>query len=281
MCERFLSSCGIGLRAQHHCELLARRPPLGWVEVHSENFFARGGVQRDVLNAVRGAYPLSLHGVGLSIGSTDPLDSRHLGALARLVRDFEPMLVSEHLSWGSVNGRFMNDLLPLPYTEEALRHTAARVRSVQDVLGRQILIENVSSYLQFTASEMPEWEFLVALAAESGCAILLDLNNLYVNAMNHDFDPYEYLDFMPPLAVREIHLAGHAVKRIGTRDVLMDTHGTAVCEVVWELYGRALERFGPLPTLIEWDTDLPALEVLVAGARKIEQQLQVRRGVAA
>jgi uncharacterized protein len=273
--------CGIGLRAQHHCELLARRPPVGWVEAHSENFFARGGVPRDVLNEVRTLYPLSLHGVGLSIGSTDPLDPRHLGALARLVRDFDPMLVSEHLSWGSVDGRFMNALLPLPYTEEALRHTAARVRTVQDVLGRQILIENVSSYLQFTASEMPEWEFLVALAAESGCAILLDLNNVYVNAMNHSFDPYEYLDFMPPAAVREIHLAGHAVNRIGTRDVLMDTHGTPVCEVVWELYGRALERFGPVPTLIEWDTDLPALDVLVAEAHQIEQLLQVRRAVAA
>ena len=210
MCDSFPRGCGIGLRAQHHRELLARRPPLGWVEAHSENFFARGGVQRDVLNEVRTLYPLSLHGVGLSIGSTDPLDPQHLGALARLVRDFDPMLVSEHLAWGSVDGRFMNDLLPLPYTEEALRHTAARVRSVQDVLGRQILIENVSSYLQFTASEMPEWEFLVALAAESGCAILLDLNNLYVNAMNHGFDPYEYLDFMPPRAVREIHLAGHS-----------------------------------------------------------------------
>jgi uncharacterized protein len=281
MCDSSPRGCGIGLRAQHHGELLARRPPLGWVEAHSENFFARGGLQRDVLNEVRTLYPLSLHGVGLSIGSTDPLDTRHLGALARLVRDFDPMLVSEHLSWGSVDGRFMNDLLPLPYTEEALRHTAARVRSVQDVLGRQILIENVSSYLQFTASEMPEWEFLVALAAESGCAILLDLNNLYVNAMNHAFDPYEYLDFMPPHAVREIHLAGHAVHRIGTRDVLMDTHGTPVCEMVWELYGRALERFGPLPTLIEWDTDLPALDVLVAEAHKVEQLLQVRRGVAA
>jgi uncharacterized protein len=281
MYDNFPRCCGIGLRAQHHCELLARRPSLGWVEAHSENFFARGGVQRDVLTEVRTLYPLSLHGVGLSIGSTDPLDRRHLGALARLVRDFDPMLVSEHLSWGSVDGRFMNDLLPLPYTEEALRHTAARVRTVQDVLGRQILIENVSSYLQFTASEMPEWEFLVALAAESGCAILLDLNNVYVNAMNHSFDPYEYLDFMPPLAVREIHLAGHAVNRIGTRDVLMDTHGTPVCEVVWELYGRALERFGPVPTLIEWDTDLPALDVLVAEAHKIEQLLQVRRAVAA
>jgi uncharacterized protein (UPF0276 family) len=281
MYELFPRCCGIGVRAQHYCELLARRPALGWIEAHSENFFARGGVQRDVLNELRSHYLLSLHGVGLSIGSTDAFDRRHLGALARLVRDCDPTLVSEHLSWGSVDGRFMNDLLPLPYTEEVLRHTATRVRTVQEVLGRQILIENVSSYLQFTASEMPEWQFLAALAAESGCAILLDLNNLYINAMNHGFDPYEYLDFIPPLAVREIHLAGHAVQRIGTREVLLDTHATAVCAAVWKLYDRALERFGPVPTLIEWDADVPALDVLVAEAHKIEQLLQVRSALAA
>jgi hypothetical protein len=273
--------CGIGLRAEHHAELLARRPTVGWVEVHSENFFARGGLQRAVLEKARALYPLSLHGVGLSIGSTDRIDEAHLNKLARLVRDFEPMLLSEHLSWGSIDGRFMNDLLPLPYTQEALRHTAARVRTVQEVLGRQILIENISSYLEFTSSEMPEWEFLVALAAESGCAILLDLNNIYVNAMNHGFDPYQYLNFIPPPAVLEIHLAGHSVMRIGTRAVLIDTHGTPVCDAVWQLYAAALERFGPVPTLIEWDSDLPPLEVLLAEARKIEQRLQVRRADAA
>jgi hypothetical protein len=254
---------------------------VGWVEVHSENFFARGGLQRAVLEKARALYPLSLHGVGLSIGSTDRIDEAHLNKLARLVRDFEPMLLSEHLSWGSIDGRFMNDLLPLPYTQEALRHTAARVRTVQEVLGRQILIENISSYLEFTSSEMPEWEFLVALAAESGCAILLDLNNIYVNAMNHGFDPYQYLNFIPPPAVLEIHLAGHSVMRIGTRAVLIDTHGTPVCDAVWQLYAAALERFGPVPTLIEWDSDLPPLEVLLAEARKIEQRLQVRRADAA
>lgn len=273
--------CGIGLRAEHHAELLARRPTVGWVEVHSENFFARGGLQRAVLEKARALYPLSLHGVGLSIGSTDRIDEAHLNQLARLVRDFEPMLVSEHLSWGSIDGRFMNDLLPLPYTQEALRHTAARVRTVQEGLGRQILIENISSYLEFTSSEMPEWEFLVALAVESGCAILLDLNNIYVNAMNHGFDPYQYLNFIPPAAVREIHLAGHSVMRVGTRAVLIDTHGTPVCDAVWQLYAAALERFGPVPTLIEWDSDLPPLEVLVGEARKIEQRLQVRRADAA
>jgi uncharacterized protein (UPF0276 family) len=273
--------CGVGLRAQHCAELLVRRPALGWLEAHSENYFGRGGAQRRTLNELRALYPVSLHGVGLSIGSADPLDELHLDELARLVRDFEPMLVSEHLSWASIDGRFVNDLLPLPYTEEALRHTAARVRTVQERLGRQILIENISSYIEFNASQMTEWEFLVALTAESGCAILLDLNNIYVNAMNHGFDPYRYLNFIPQAAVREIHLAGHSVNRIGTRDVLVDTHGTPVCAAVWELYSAALERFGPVPTLIEWDMDLPPLDVLVAEARKMEPALQVRRAAAA
>jgi hypothetical protein len=274
-------SSGIGLRSQHHAEFLERRPAVGWIEVHGENHFARGGLQREVLAKVCAHCPLSLHGVGLSIGSTDPLDSTHLAEVARLQRDFDPVLVSEHLAWGSVDGRFMNDLLPLPYTEEALRHTAGRVRAVQDVLGRQILIENVSSYLEFEDSEMAEWEFLVALTAEAGCAILLDVNNLYVNAVNHGFDPCLYLDCIPPQAVHEIHLAGHSVRRLGTRELLIDTHAAPVCSAVWQLYGAALERFGPVRTLIEWDADLPELDVLLAEAMKIEQVLEVRHADAA
>jgi uncharacterized protein (UPF0276 family) len=272
---------GIGLRSQHHAEFLGRRPPVGWVEVHSENFFARGGQQRAVLAEVAAHYPLSLHGVGLSIGSTDPLDRTHLAELARLVRDFNPLLVSEHLAWGSVDGRHLNDLLPLPYTAEALRHMAARVAAVQDFLGRQILIENVSSYLQFNGSEMAEWEFLAALTAESGCAILLDVNNLYVNAINHGFDPGKYLSSIPPHAVKEIHLAGHSVQRLGTRELLIDTHAAPVCSAVWELYAAALERFGPLYTLVEWDAELPALDVLLGEAGRIEQALRVCRADAA
>lgn len=272
---------GIGLRTQHQAELLERRPAVGWVEVHSENHFARGGVQRDVLARIRALYPLSLHGVGLSIGSTDALDTAHLAQLARLARDFEPMLVSEHLAWGSFDGRFMNDLLPLPYTAEALRHAAARIGAVQDALGRQILIENVSSYLEFKDSEMAEWEFLAALAAESGCAILLDVNNVYVNAKNHGFDPHVYFNSIPACAVQEIHLAGHSVMRIGARELLIDTHGSAVCEPVWDLYRTAIDRFGPVPTLIEWDTQLPPLDGLIAEAAKIEQLLQLRHADAA
>jgi uncharacterized protein len=272
---------GFGLRSQHHAEFLERRPAVGWVEVHSENFFAHGGAQREILAEVRAHYPLSLHGVGLSIGSTDPLNRAHLTQLARLERDFNPVLVSEHLAWGSVDGRFMNDLLPLPYTEEALRHTAQRVAAVQDVLGRQILIENVSSYLEFKDSEMPEWEFLVALAAESGCALLFDVNNLYVNAVNQSFDPYLYLNHIPPQLVQEIHVAGHGVKRVGSLELLIDTHAAPVCSAVWQLYEAALERFGPVRTLVEWDVDLPALDVLIAEAAKINHVLQVWRADAA
>jgi uncharacterized protein len=272
---------GIGLRAQHHAQILAQRPAIAWLEAHSENYFAHGGSQRDFLMQIRAHYPLSLHGVGLSLGSVDPLDRQHLRELERLVREFDPMLVSEHLSWGSVGGRFVNDLLPLPYTEEALRHMADRVRQVQDVLGRQILIENVSSYLQFTCSQMKEWEFLSALARESGCAILLDVNNIYVSAMNHGFHAPTYLQAVPVAAVREIHLAGHAVNRVGSREIRIDTHGESVCQAVWELYALAVERFGHVPTLIEWDTDIPALDVLVAEAHKADSVAEAPRAAAA
>jgi uncharacterized protein len=261
---------GIGLRAQHQDEIIERRPAIGWVEAHSENYFAHGGPQRASLEKIRAEYGLSLHGVGLSLGSTDPLNEGHLRELSRLVREFEPTLISEHLSWGSVGGRFMNDLLPLPYTEEALRHMTQRVQEVQDTLGRQMLIENVSSYLQLTYSAVPEWEFLAALAHQSGCGILLDVNNIYVSAMNHSFDPHTYLNGVPGQAVREIHLAGHTVNRFGQREIRIDTHSTHVAEPVWELYRAVLRRLGPIPTLIEWDTDIPSLDVLIAEAAKAD-----------
>jgi uncharacterized protein (UPF0276 family) len=261
---------GIGLRAQHHADIVACRPAVGWFEAHSENYFAAGGAQRSYLERITADYALSLHGVGLSLGSTDPLSRAHLQQIVRLVHDFEPILVSEHLSWSSVGGRFTNDLLPLPYTEEALRHMVKRVRDVQDALGRQILIENVSSYLQFTCSCMPEWDFLTSLASESGCGILLDVNNVYVSARNHGFDAREYLNGVPSSAVREIHLAGHAVRRIGRQEILIDTHNTHVCDAVWGLYAVAARRFSGVPTLIEWDADIPALDVLVTEAHKAD-----------
>jgi uncharacterized protein len=272
---------GIGLRAQHHAEILARRPSVAWFEAHSENYFGAGGVHREQLARIRSRYPLSLHGVGLSLGSTDPLNVDHLRQVKRLVREFEPMLVSEHLSWSSVGGRYLNDLLPLPHTEEALRHTAARICDVQDALGRQILIENISSYLRFECSDVTEWEFLTALVRESGCAILLDINNLYVNALNHGFDANSYLDGISPAAVKEFHLAGHTLTRCGGRDIRIDTHSTYVASEVWDLYRMALERFGPRPTLIEWDADIPALSVLQTEAAKADAILAPFRAVAA
>jgi uncharacterized protein (UPF0276 family) len=265
------ASAGIGLRAVHHHDVLDGAPPVGWFEAHSENYFAAGGPVIAALERIRERYPLSLHGVGLSLGSTDPLDAAHLAHLRRVIARFEPGLVSEHLSWSSSGGRFANDLLPLPYTEEALAHVGARIAEVQERLGRQILIENVSSYLQFSGSEMTEWEFVAGVAARSGCAILLDLNNIYVAARNHGFDAYRYLHSMPLAAVRELHLAGHtAVPCDGGGELLIDTHGGPVCAAVWDLYRAALRRFGPLPTLIEWDTDIPSLAILTDEAAKAD-----------
>lgn len=256
------AQAGIGLRSAHHDEFLDRRPPVPWVEVHSENFFADGGRQLQVFDAVRRDYGLSLHGVGLSLGGADPLDPEHLRRLKRLVQRAEPALVSEHVCWSSADGIFLNDLLPLPYTEAALRHTAARVAAVQDGLGRQILVENVSSYLQFEGAEMTEWDFLVRLAQRAGCRILLDVNNIYVSAVNHGFPAGDYLRAIPAELVGEIHLAGHTV----TDDILIDTHSAPVTDAVWALYRDALRLLGPVPTLIEWDAELPTLDRLLAEA---------------
>jgi uncharacterized protein (UPF0276 family) len=272
---------GIGLRAVHHEEVIARSPAVGWFEAHSENYFARGGSPRRVLAQVRANYPLSLHGVGLSIGSTDPLDAEHLAQIVQLTRQLEPMLVSEHLSWGSAGGRFTNDLLPLPYTEEALRHMVSRVGQVQDALGRQMLIENVSSYLQFAHSQIDEWDFLAELARQSGCGLLLDVNNVYVSAMNHGFDALRFLNGIPHGSVQELHLAGHSIHTVGGRAIRIDTHSSPVCEDVWALYSAALDRFGPVPTLIEWDSDIPPLDVLVAEARKADRALETHHARAA
>ena len=266
--EPMPASAGIGLRAQHHLDVLSGAPRAGWFEAHSENYFADGGAHVEALMRIRARYPLSLHGVGLSLGSTDPWDRLHLEKLRRAIGRFEPGLVSEHLSWSSVGGRFANDLLPLPYTEEALRHSSARIAEVQDYLGRQILIENVSSYLQFNASSLTEWEFMAGVAAESGCGILLDINNIFVAAHNHGYECHDYLQGIPRGAVQELHLAGHSRVEFEGALLLIDTHGSPVCEAVWELYRAALRRFGEVPTLIEWDTDIPAIHVLEAEADK-------------
>jgi uncharacterized protein len=272
---------GIGLRAQHQADLLRDRPDVGWLEAHSENYFADGGAQVDYLFALRAIYPLSLHGVGLSLGSTDPLDREHLRRLKRLVQMSEPALVSEHLSWGAIGGTHLNDLLPLPYTDEALNHMVARVGELQDALCRQILIENVSSYLEFNGAEMTEWEFLDALAERSGCGILLDVNNIYVSSRNHGFNARTYISHMQRRHVLEIHLAGHSVNRHEDCTVLIDTHSRPVCDAVWDLYEFAIARFGRIPTLIEWDTDIPALRVLVAEAHRADRHMEHANAVAA
>ena len=272
---------GIGLRAEHYDAVLEMRPPVGWLEVHSENYFGAGGKPLDYLERIRAHYPLSLHGVGLSVGSTDPLDRRHLAKLKNLIERLEPALVSEHLSWGSVGGRYFNDLLPLPYTDEALYHMIARVAQVQDVLGRPILIENPSSYLQYVESAIPEWEFLAVLAERTGCGVLLDVNNIYVSARNHGFDASAYLRAIPRHLVREIHLAGFTVNRFDGGEILIDTHNRPVWPAVWALYRQAVRRFGQIPTLIEWDTELPELAVLVDEARRADAILEERHARAA
>ena len=261
---------GIGLRAPHHARVLTEHPAVAWFEVHAENFFVDGGPQLALLEAVRRDYPLSLHGVGLSLGGADPLDGRHLAQWRRLIDRCDPGLVSEHLCWGAIGGRHLNDLLPLPYTEESLRHVIGRVRETQQRLERRIAIENLSSYLRFDESTLDEAEFLAALVAETGCALLLDVNNLYVNACNHGDDPHRYLRRLPAAAVAEIHLAGHSVEQHGAKTLRVDTHGSRVCDEVWALYREALTLTGPVPTLIEWDTDIPELELLQQEAARAD-----------
>jgi uncharacterized protein (UPF0276 family) len=268
---------GIGLRAPHYRELLDRRPDIGWVEVHSENYFGGGGQPRWFLERVRRDYPVSFHGVGLSLGSADPLSSEHLTSLRALIERFEPCLVSEHLSWSASGGRYLNDLLPLPYTEEALGVFCDHLAQAQEHLGRRMLIENPSSYVAWSHSTIPEFEFLSAVAERTGCGILLDVNNVYVSATNHGFDAHAYLAAIPVAPVEEIHLAGFD----RGEHCLIDTHGKPVAAPVWELYAEAMRRFGPAPTLIEWDTDLPSLDVLLDEAAKADALSGARDAVAA
>lgn len=270
------AQAGIGLRAPHHRDFLEQRPDIPWVEVHSENFFAEGGRQIEVLDAVRRDYGISLHGVGLSIGSADPLCRKHLHSLKRLAERIQPALVSEHLSWSSVDGVFGNDLLPMPHTTEALMHFSAHVSQVQDFLQRQILIENVSSYLRFPDDTLTEWQFITELARHSGCGILLDVNNVYVSARNHGFDADAFITAIPVALIQEIHLAGHTVVTDDSGELLIDTHDAPVSDPVWNLYQRTISRTGPLPTLIEWDSKLPSLDRLIDEARRADAVAGVR-----
>jgi uncharacterized protein (UPF0276 family) len=272
------AAAGIGLRFPHHRQVVETRPLVAWFEAHTENYL--GGTSLAQLTAVRRDYPLSLHGVGLSLGSAGGLDMQHLQRVRALAEHIQPALMSEHLSWSIVDGTYLADLLPLPMTEEALGIVCQNVEQTQAALNRRILVENPSSYLQYRHSTIPEWEFLAAVAQRTGCGILCDVNNVYVSAENHGWDALTYLDALPPHLIGEIHLAGHAVRTLPDGRVLrIDHHGAPVAPAVWALYVEALHRFGPVPTLIEWDTDIPALPVLLAESAKAEEYLNAARSL--
>lgn len=261
---------GLGLRRQHYETILAERPSVDWFEILTENYLVPGGKPLHYLDRIRALYPMVMHGVSLSIGSSDPLNRGYLAEVRTLIDRVQPAWLSDHLCWTGVDGLNLHDLLPLPYTEEALWHVVARVRQVQDFLGRQILLENVSSYLTYNASVMSEWEFLAAVATEADCLILLDINNIHVSAFNHGFDPLAYLDGIPADRVRQFHLAGH--RNLGTH--IVDTHDHPVIDAVWSLYEAAVRRFGVVPTMIERDDNIPELGELLA-------ELDVARRLAA
>jgi uncharacterized protein len=274
MTRSSVSGTGIGLRQPHYARVLEEQPRLGFVEVHSENFFHDGGASLRTLERARELYPVSLHGVGMALASADLQAEEHLARLARLVERIEPAFVSEHLCWGGVGGVHFNDLLPFPYTAEALALVAARVSAVQDRLRRPLLIENLSAYVRFRDDGMSEAEFLAELVGMTGCGLVLDLNNLYVNACNFGEDARQALARLPMEAVAEIHLAGHEVTEHG----LIDTHGSVVCDAVWSLLRDVRERGASAPVLIEWDTDLPALEVLLDQAARADSVVPVVSG---
>jgi uncharacterized protein (UPF0276 family) len=263
---------GLGLRVEHYDAILETRPPLDWLEILSENYFAEGGRPLRYLDQFRERYPLAMHGVSLSIGSSDPLNPDYLRRLKSLARRVEPAWISDHLCWTGVHGNNLHDLMPLPYTEEAINHVAARVRQVQDTLGRRILLENVSSYVSYHQSQLSEWEFLDELAARADCLILLDLNNIYVSSFNHGFDPQAYLAGINVGRVQQFHLAGH--RNLG--NVIIDTHDEPVIDPVWALYAQAVRRFGAVSTMIERDDNIPPLAELLGEldhARRIAEPI--------
>jgi uncharacterized protein (UPF0276 family) len=260
------AKAGIGLRFQHHQAVLDVAPDVAWMEVHTENYMG-GGTPLRYLDAIRCEYPISLHGVGLSLGSAEGLDPAHLERIRRVAERIEPALMSEHIAWSVTDGTYLADLLPLPMTEESLSVVCRHVDQVQNHMKRRILVENPSTYLRFCHSTIPEWEFMTAVAERTGCGILCDVNNIYVSAHNHGWDASTYLAALPPAAIGEIHLAGHSVRPLDDGSTLrIDDHASRVIAEVWALYREALGRFGPVPTLIEWDTDVPPLDVLLGEA---------------
>jgi uncharacterized protein len=251
---------GLGLRPEHYTEVLHSRPPLDWLEIITENYLVPGGKPLYYLDRIRELYPLVMHGVSLSIGSTAALDFTYLAQVKSLARRVQPGWISDHLCWTGVGETNLHDLMPLPYTGEALRHVAARIGQVQDFLGQRLVIENVSSYLTYRSSEMTEWEFIAALAAEADCDLLLDVNNVYVSSVNHGFDARAFIEALPAARVRQIHLAGHSHRG----EFLIDTHDAAVAQPVWDLYRHTAQRLGQIPTMIERDDNIPVLAELLA-----------------
>jgi uncharacterized protein (UPF0276 family) len=269
-----IKGVGLGLRHRHFQEFIENKPDVPWLEVHTENFFSQYSTSSKYLAKIRQDYPISAHCVGLSVGSAAvacPVREQHLQKIKNTIDWLQPFMVSDHLSWSASDGvHYLPDLLPIPYTEEAFKVVTQNINRVQDVLQRQILIENPSSYLSFNDSTILEWDFLAELSRSTGCGLLLDVNNIYVSAFNHGFDALTYLESLPVEAVKEMHLAGYSIDVIEGKEVYIDTHGQKVYDGVWQLYEKAIQRFGEVPTLIEWDTDVPELSVLLAEKKKAE-----------
>jgi uncharacterized protein len=259
MIQKINLGFGLGLRTEHYDAILTHKPAIDWFEIITENYLVAGGKPHYYLEAIREHYPMVMHGVSMSIGSTDPLDWDYLQQVKTLAKKINPYWISDHLCWTGVHGKNTHDLLPLPYTEETINHIVNRIQQVQDFLGQRILIENVSSYITYHQSIMPEWEFLKLISERADCFILLDINNIYVSAINHAFDPLKYLNAIPAKRVHQIHLAGHS----NMGDYIIDTHDHDIVQPVWSLYASALRRFGPVPTMIERDDHIPPLPVLI------------------
>lgn len=271
---------GLGLRVEHYSDFVSAPQRVDWLEIISENYMVDGGKPLHFLDRIRQDYPMVMHGVSLSIGSTDPLDTDYLQKLKALVKHVEPAWVSDHLCWTGTDSLNLHDLLPLPYTEATLRHLVPRLAQMQDLLGCPFLIENVSSYVSYRADEMTEWEFIGELVARSGCELLLDVNNVYVSSVNHGFDPRAFIDAIPAVAVRQIHLAGHE----DHGNYIIDTHDHPICDAVWDLYAYTVRRLGAVPTMIERDDNIPSLDELIAeldAVRRVAQQALTKQKQAA
>jgi len=262
-----INNCGIGLRIEHFQKISQQKPKVAWFEILTDNYLIEGTKQRDYLYQVRHDYPLTFHGVGLSIGSVDPLNQDYLKRLKKLKEEIQPAWISDHLCWTSAHGVVTHDLIPLPYNNEVITHIVSRISKIQEYLGMPLLIENVSSYLQFKESEMTEWEFINEIVKKSGCHLLLDVNNIYVSAQNHQFDAKTYLMAMPAQQIKEIHLAGYEDRQTH----LLDTHSRPVSDPVWDLFKQTLQTFGDIPSLIEWDNDIPDLEIVLKEADKADK----------